>query len=103
MPAFFLLMLGLAFGPCSSSELEFTITKLWNGTDINFDPARVTLSTTATGELQIEVSAPFFNTPIPPAELTVGGDQCPQRGHGKLYNYEASSTVCSLRNHRLHS
>ena len=75
------------------AELEYTITKLWNGTDITWDPARITLSVTPTGDLAIEVSAPFFNTPIPPKGLNVISDQCMDRSHRYLWKYEVNTIL----------
>ena len=70
------------------AELSFSIEKMWDGSDINWDPATVKLTTTADGDLKIEVSAPFFNTPIPPSDLVLDIENCPQRPHGQLYQYE---------------
>ena len=70
--------------------LNFNITTLWNGTEItDHEPAEVELSVNDDGDLVIEVSAPFFNSPIldePPLNYS-----CPQRSKYGLWNYEVGT------------
>ncbi len=73
-----------------SSQVTYSIATTWDGVSISdHDLATVTLDVDADGQLWVEASAPFFNSPVPPQELFVYGDQqCPQRPVGNLYNYE---------------
>ena len=87
-----LLILALVAPPplVQSDRLTYTIATTWDGQAISdHDPATVSLDVNGEGDLLVEASAPFFNSPVPPPELALRDDACPQRPHGSLYNYEA--------------
>ena len=66
--------------------LEYHINSQWNGQTINHaqNPAIVKFSNIQ-GQLNIEVSASFYNSPKLPQTLD---EPCPQRSVFGLWNYE---------------
>lgn len=85
----FIWVLGICalFHGTIATPLEFHIRTDWDGTPITtHEPAKVTLSKTSNGQLNVTVEANFFNTPFPEEPLIEG--TCPQRTLYNLYNYE---------------
>ena len=84
-----LFLLFCFLGLVRGDRVVYSIETSWDGEPItDHDFATVALDVNDDGDLVVEASAPFFNSPIPPGELIVE-QQCPQRPHGALYNYEA--------------
>lgn len=63
------------------------ISTTWDGNSIDHDPIALTLTSTDDGDLKIHVSAPFFNSPIPPEDADDIGT-CPELPYKGLYDYE---------------
>ncbi len=88
-----LLLFSVASASAANNSVTFTIETTWDGKPISWNPATVTLSTTEPeGDLRVEVSAPFFNSPKLREDLWLGNG-CPERPHRYLYNYEVSSWI----------
>ena len=58
------LLLALCSG-LEDQKLTFEIKTTWDGQPIDHDPARVGMFVTESGDLNLTMSAPFFNSPIP--------------------------------------
>ena len=81
----FLLCLGITH-KSTFAQLKYEIKTQWDGTPL-VQENYATVELTKNGELlNIAVSAPFYNSGIPPGEVITGG--CPQRPYDSLYSYE---------------
>jgi hypothetical protein len=75
----------------NSPKLEFEITTQWDGDAIDHDPVKFTLYPGAFDSVLLEVSAPFFDDPVPPV---------PAGPHWGLWEYEGKPPlecyICSV-------
>ena len=71
-----------------SATMEFQITKTWNGSEINHASIFISLSVREGKGLQVDVKAPFFNSP--PAPNSPAGQPCDQ-----LWDYEGEGISLS--------
>lgn len=63
--------------------MEFRICKTWNGSEIDHTPVVISLSAADGKGLQVNVKAPFFNSP--PAPNSPAGQPC-----DRLWDYEGN-------------
>ena len=68
------------------SLMEFHISKTWNGSEIDHTPVVISLSGAGDKGLQVNVKAPFFNSP--PAPNSPAGQPC-----DRLWDYEGDHTI----------
>lgn len=68
--------------------MEFRISKTWNGSEIDHAPIVISLSAADGKGLQVNVKAPFFNSP--PAPNSAAGQPC-----DRLWDYEGNDTILS--------
>jgi len=89
-----LLLLAITFASsCLCQKSDFYIEKTWDGDDIDHeDPLQrvhIHFDSNDGGDLTVQVSAPYFNSPhFPPDLLTFS--TCPRRTVADLYNYEVT-------------
>ena len=74
------------------SSLTYEIKTTWDGEPIDHDPARVTLSVTEGGDVNLTMSALFFNSPHPEEPVI---ENCQERSTFGLWKYEVC--VCILQ------
>ena len=67
--------------------MEFHIFKTWNGSEIDHPSVVISLSATEGKGLQVDVKAPFFNSP--PAPNAAAGQPC-----DRLWDYEGEDNIC---------
>ena len=92
MELFSLALLALTLGGCclglEDESLSYEIKTTWDGRAIDHDPARVTLFVTKDGDVNLTMSAPFFNSPKPEKAII---ENCPERSTRELWNYEVNA------------
>ena len=73
------------------SQLRYEVKTQWDGTPL-VQASYTTVELTKNGDfLNIAVSAPFYNSPVPPEEVL--GGTCPERPYDELYHFEVFSAI----------